>query len=55
MGYQDVPGFTGLFGISVAVVVTSVGITVVTGTCGHWPFVLTGLGAGWLSARSINR
>ena len=55
MSIQDTPGFGGLLGITAAVVVTSVSIALVTGSCGHLPFVIAGLGVGWWSTRSINR
>ena len=55
MSIPDTPGFGGLLAITAAVLVTSVSMSIVTGSGAHWPFVLAGLGAGWLSTKSINK
>jgi hypothetical protein len=47
--------FSGIFGIVVAVIAVSVGITWLTGTYGHWIPVIAGLIVGVMAAYSINK
>jgi len=51
--FTSMPGGDGVVAIIVATLATSVGITLVTGSLIHWPFIIAGIIVGSMAARMV--
>lgn len=54
MSSRDIPGLAGIVLIVVGLIAVSVLVSLVTGTHGHWPFVVLGIAVGLMAVKSIN-